>query len=261
MKFFNKILLVFVFFTITTAGHLSAADNSKIGAVLIPAGTEVKFALAGNLSSRLVKKGDPLIFRVAGSVNGKIGNTLVPAENKVEGEVLHVRRPGLFSQPGLIKVGNLRVQAFDNCFYPLSGNLIIKGKGDQALAIGVAVGLSWPVALFPGSEAVAADGTVFSAAVAKDCWCQVADDRPVYSETRNSVSRQAWEKTVTLAENGDSESAYKVAVWAYYGIGMHANPAFSLKYLELALAGGLPENLQEPAALLMRRLAGSAVLF
>ncbi|MDD3147674.1 MAG: hypothetical protein PHD82_10255 [Candidatus Riflebacteria bacterium] len=261
MKCFSGVLFCFVFFSVVTFCPIAAADSNKIGAVLIPAKTEVKIALTGNLSSRLVKKGDPVIFRVAESVDGKIGNSLIPAGNRVEGEVLQVRRPGLFSQPGLIKVGNLRVQAFDNCFYPLTGNMTIKGRGDQTVAIGVAIGLSWPVAFFPGSEAIATDGTVFSASVAEDCWCQIVNDRPVYFETRNSVSRQAWEKTVALAENGDSESAYKVAVWAYYGIGMHANPAFALKYLELALSGGLPENLQEPAAGLMRRLAGSAVLF
>ncbi len=259
MQFLRARLLLSAFF-LATAISSFAAEAGGIGAVLLPAGTKVSFALAESLSSKHSKKGVPVFFKVSMPVHGKPGNTLVPSGNRVEGEILRTRRSGIFSQPGLIEIGNLRVQAFDNQYYPLSGKLVVNGRGDQAMAICVTVGLSWPVAFFPGSEATAAEGMLFSASVAEDCWCHVAGPRPVFSETRNSVARQAWEETVSLADKGDSESAYKVAVWAYYGIGMHANPVFALKYLEIALDGQLPESLHEPAAILLRRLSGSAML-
>lgn len=259
MQFFRVYLLLSAFFLAAAIFPL-AAEAGETGAVLLPAGTKVSFALAEGLSSKHSKKGAAVSFKVAMPVHGKIGNTLVPSGNRVEGEILRIRRSGMFSQPGLVEVGNLWVQAFDNQYYPLSGKLVVNGRGDQIAAICVAVGLSWPVAFFPGSEAVAAEGMIFSASVAEDCWCRVAGARPVFAETRNSVARQAWEETVALADKGDSESAYKVAVWAYYGIGMHASPVFALKYLEIALDGQLPENLHGPAAILLHRLSGSAML-
>lgn len=256
-----SVVLLFVFILFYSLQSYAEIVASETGIVLLADKTRVEFKLAKSVSSTIIKRGDQVDFLVTTTVKGPTGNILVAEGNPVIGKVLRVQRSGMFSRPGKIEIGDLKVKAFDENWYPLQERVVMLGGGDQLLASVVAAGISWPVALCPGSEAEYSAGSAFCARVKGNFWCRILERVPSFCDTRVSITATAWEKTVQLAEAGDPESAYKVAVWAYYGIGMQANPVLGMRYLRIALENGLSASFQEPAMNLLKKLGEAAVLF
>ncbi len=254
-------LMEVCFCTSVCAENSGVERATAVGALLLPADTQVTFSLDKPVSSRVASIGDKVCFSTMKKVCGKTGYTLIPEGSAVEGIVTSVRKASIFSQSGRVIIANLRVMARDNCFYPLAGNLVVQGGGDQTSALVIAIGISWPVALFSGSEIDAPAGTVFSAPTFGDVWCKVPAEKPDFAGSRYSVGNAARAFSFAAADHGDSSAAYRVGLWAYYGIGMAPDPILAQKYLKLALKKDILPDQQKQAENLLKKLAKLAIVF
>lgn len=145
----------------------ASVTKIPVGNAYIPAGTELTIELTSTVSSKTLKKGDPLPLKTLDNIiiNDVI---VIPAGTPVEGVVTKATKSGMFGRSGKLEFTITSVKTINNVQIPLEYTAF-KKAGHDGGAIAVAAVVSFVGGMFmKGKNVEFPAGSHFQAKVVSD---------------------------------------------------------------------------------------------
>lgn len=145
----------------------ASVTKIPVGNAYIPAGTELTIELTSTVSSKTLKKGDPLPLKTLDNIiiNDVI---VIPAGTPVEGVVTKATKSGMFGRSGKLEFTITSVKTINNVQIPLEYTAF-KKAGHDGGAIAVAAVVSFVGGMFmKGKNVEFSAGSHFQAKVVSD---------------------------------------------------------------------------------------------
>lgn len=144
----------------------ASVTKIPVGNAYIPAGTELTIELTSTVSSKTLKKGDPLPLKTLDIIINDV--IVIPAGTPVEGVVTKATKSGMFGRSGKLEFTITSVKTINNVQIPLEYTAF-KKAGHDGGAIAVAAVVSFVGGMFmKGKNVEFPAGSHFQAKVVSD---------------------------------------------------------------------------------------------